>query len=189
MTDKNDRRSQRTRQLLGEALIELMMEKGYRTITVSDVIERANVGRSTFYAHYRDKDDLLIREFDRVIDVLGRDISHAAPQENLFFPSLALFRHVREQYELYKALVWGAGVDLLFKHVQKSLTNRIEQGLQGSGKKFNVPIPILANFVAGSYLTLIKWWLENKMVYSPEQMDEIFRSLTLRGLEGREIKS
>ena len=61
MTDKNDRRSQRTRHLLGEALIELMREKGYSAITVSDVIERANVGRSTFYAHYRDKDDLLVR--------------------------------------------------------------------------------------------------------------------------------
>ena len=188
MSDKNDRCSQRTRHLLGEALIELMMEKAYNAITVSDVIERANVGRSTFYTHYRDKDDLLVREFDRVIDVLGRDISHEAHEEDPFFQSLALFRHVQEQYELYKALVWGSGADLLFKHVQKSLSKRIEQGLQGSGKKFNVPIPILANFVAGSYLTLIKWWLENKMVYSPEQMDEIFQKLTMPGIEEAGIK-
>jgi AcrR family transcriptional regulator len=183
MSDKQDRRSQRTRHLLSEALVELIREKGYNSITVSDIIDRANVGRSTFYAHYRDKDDLLAGELDRVIDVLDRHIPHKLREENSLFPSLGLFRHVREQYELYKALVWSSGVDLLFKHVQKSLSQRIEQSLQGSGKDFDIPVPIVANFVAGSFLTLLKWWLDNKMIYSPEQMDEIFQKLTLPGIE------
>ncbi len=88
-----------------------------------------------------------------------------------FFPSLGLFRHVGEEYELYKALVWTPGIDLLIKHLQTSLSHRIEQGLQKSAKEFDVPLPILANFIAGSFLTLLKWWLENKMIYSPEEMD------------------
>ena len=184
MSEKQDRRSQRTRHLLSEALVELIREKGYNSITVSDIIGRANVGRSTFYAHYRDKDDLLIGELDRVIDVLDQHIPHESREENSFFPSLGLLRHVGEEYELYKALVWSSGVDLLFKHVQKSLSQRIEQSLQGSGKEFDVPIVVLANFVAGSFLTLLKWWLDNKMIYSPEQMDEIFQKLTLPGIEG-----
>jgi AcrR family transcriptional regulator len=188
MSDKQDRRRQRTRHLLSEALVELIREKGYNTITVSDIIHRANVGRSTFYTHYRDKDDLLAGELDRVIDVLGRHIPHESREENLFFPSLGLFRHVGEEYELYEALVWSSGVDLLFKHVQKSLSQRIEQGLQDSRREFEVPGPILANFVAGSFLTLLKWWLETKMIYSPEQMDEIFRKLTLPGIEQASFK-
>jgi len=188
MSDKQDRRRQRTRHLLSEALVELIREKGYNTITVSDIIDRANVGRSTFYTHYRDKDDLLAGELDRVIDVLGRHIPHESCEEKLFFPSLGLFRHVGEEYELYKALVWSSGVDLLFKHVQKSLSQRVEQGLQDSGREFEVPGPILANFVAGSFLTLLKWWLETKMIYSPEQMDEIFRKLTLPGIEQARFK-
>jgi AcrR family transcriptional regulator len=189
VSDKQDRRSQRTRRLLSEALIELIREKGYNTITVSDIIDRANVGRSTFYGHYRDKDDLLVGELDRLIDVLDRHIPDESREENLFFPSLGLFQHVGEEYELYKALVWGSGVDLLFKHVQKSLSQKIEQSLQGSGREFNVPIPILANFIAGSFLTLLRWWLENKMIYSPEQTDEIFKKLTVPGVEAQEIKS
>ncbi|HEX9837960.1 MAG TPA: TetR/AcrR family transcriptional regulator [Anaerolineales bacterium] len=189
MSDKQDRRSQRTRHLLSEALVDLIREKGYNTITVSDIIDRANVGRSTFYAHYRDKDDLLAGELDRVIDVLDRHIPHESREENLFFPSLGLFQHVGEEYELYKALVWSSGVDLLFKHVQKSLSQRIEQSLQESGRKFDIPVQILANFVAGSFLTQLKWWLENKMIYSPEQMDEIFKKLTVPGVEAQEIKS
>jgi hypothetical protein len=90
---------------------------------------------------------------------------------------------VGEEYELYKALLWTPGLDLLIKHMQKSLSNRIKQGLEKSEKEFEVPIPILANFIAGSFLTLLQGWLENKMIYSPEQMDEIFRNLTLPGIE------
>ena len=184
MSDKQDRRSKRTRHLLSEALVELIREKGYNSITVSDIIDRANVGRSTFYAHYRDKDDLLAGELDRVIDVLDQHIPHESREENSLFPSLGLFHHVGEQYELYKALAWSSGVDLLFKHVHKSLIQRIEQSLQAGKKEFDVPIPILANFVAGSFLTILKWWLDNKMIYSPEQMDEIFQKLTMPGIEG-----
>jgi len=181
MSDKQDRRSQRTRHLLSAALVELIKEKDYNGITVSDIIERANVGRSTFYAHYRDKDDLFVGELDRVIELL----SHRIPdqKEMPFFPSLGLFHHVGEEYELYKSLLWGPGIDLLIKHLQKSLTKRIEQGLQESRKEFNVPIPILANFIGGSFLTLLQWWLENKMIYPPEEMNEIFKRLTLAGIE------
>lgn len=189
MIDKNDRRSQRTRHLLSAALVELIREKDYNTITVSDIIERANVGRSTFYTHYRDKDDLLVGELDRVMDVLSRGIPDESHDENLFFPSLGLFSHVGEQYELYKALVWGLGIDLLIKHMQKSLSLRIEDGLKKSGREFDVPLPILANFVAGSFLTLLKWWLENKMIYSAEQMDGIFKKLTMPGINAQERKS
>jgi AcrR family transcriptional regulator len=188
MREKNDRRSQRTRQLLSEALVELIMEKGYGALTVSDIIERANVGRSTFYAHYRDKDDLLVGELDRVVDVLSQHIPHDALTGNSLFPSLGLFRHVGEQHELYKALIWGSGADLLFKHEQKSLSEKIQQSLKESTKEFNIPLPILANFIAGSFLTLLKWWLDNKMIHSPEQMDEIFRKLTLPGIEEASIK-
>jgi AcrR family transcriptional regulator len=181
MNEKNDRRSQRTRHLLGEALVALIREKGYNTITVSDIIERANVGRSTFYAHYRDKDALFVGELDRVIEILSHRIPNQ--EESPFFPSLGLFRHVGEEYELYKALLWGSGIDLLIKHLQKSLSNRIEQGLQKSEREFDIPHPVLASFIAGSFLTLLKWWLENKMIYPPEEMDRMFQSLTMAGIE------
>ena len=181
MNDKADRRSQRTRRLLSEALVELIREKDYGAITVSDIIQRANVGRSTFYTHYRDKDDLFVDEMDRVIEVLSQHVP--GQNEMPYFPSLGLFRHVGEEYELYKSLVWTPGIDLLIKHLQKSLSQRVEQGLQNSGRDFDVPLPILASFITGSFLTLLKWWLENKRMYSPEQMDEIFKKVTLSGIK------
>jgi AcrR family transcriptional regulator len=186
MSDKQDRRSQRTRHLLSTAFVELLREKGYGAITVSDIIERANIGRSTFYSHYRDKDDLFVNELDRVIEVLSQPIP--AQEEIPFFPSLRLFRHIGQEYELYKALVWTPGIDLLIKHLQNSLSQRIEQGFQESKMEYKIPIPIMANFIAGSFLTLLKWWLENRMAYSPEQMDDIFKKLTLTGLEAQEVE-
>jgi AcrR family transcriptional regulator len=180
MNSKHDRRSQRTRHLLSAAFVQLLKEKGYSAITVSDIIERANIGRSTFYSHYRDKDDLFVNELDRVIELLNHQIPN---QEGIpFFPSLGLFQHVGEEYELYKALVWTPGIDLLIKHLHQSLSHRIEQGLQKDDRNFDTPLPILATFIAGSFLTLLKWWLENKMIYSPEEMDTIFRRLTTAGI-------
>jgi len=184
MSDKQDRRSQRTRHLLSAAMVELIREKDYNSITVNDIIERANVGRSTFYAHFHDKEALFVGELDRVIEILSHRISDQ--EEIPFFPSLGLFRHVGEEYRLYKALLWTSGIDLFIKHMQNSLSKRIEQGLQESRKDYAVPIPILANFIAGSFLTLLQWWLENKMIYSPEEMDKIFRRLTIAGIEKTE---
>lgn len=181
MSEKHDRRSQRTRQLLGDALVQLIREKDYGAITVSDIIERANVGRSTFYAHYQDKDSLFTDQLDRVIEILSH---HIPKQEEMpFFPSLGLFRHVGEEFELYKSLVWTSGIDLLTKHLQKALSQRVEQGLVKSGQEYGIPLPILASFITGSFLTLLKWWLENKRVHSPEQMDEMFRKLSLSGIQ------
>ena len=182
MNDKNDRRSQRTRQALGDALIELMMEKGYDAISVKEIIDHANVGRSTFYAHYADKDELLVSQLDRVVDMLNHHVPQENPNGNPFFPSLGLFQHIQEQWKLYKILAWGSGVDLLTRHLQKSLSEKIEQRLLASGRVFEVPVPMIANFLSGSFLSLIKWWLDNKMMYSPEQMDEIFRKLALPGI-------
>jgi AcrR family transcriptional regulator len=181
MSEKHDRRSLRTRQTLSEALVQLIQEKDYSAITVSDIIERANVGRSTFYAHYQGKDDLLLDQMDRVIEFLSQG---APAQEFPYFPSLGFLQHVGgDHYELYKALIWSPGMDLIVKHLQKSLSQRVEQGLQNSSREFDVPLPILANFITGSFLTLLKWWLENKRIHSPEQMDEIFRKMTLPGVK------
>src|SRR5512138_551908 len=102
-----DRRALRTRQALSQALIALIQEKRYEAITVKDICDRANVGRSTFYAHYQDKDDLLASNFRQVMQSLD---SRVEWQEGRFsFRVTPLFRHVQEHHYLYKALVWGGG--------------------------------------------------------------------------------
>ena len=125
-------------------------------------------------------------ELDRVVELLSHRISN---QDELpFFPSLGLLQHVGEEYELYKALIWTPGIDLMMKNMQASLSQRIEQGLQKSGTMLKIPRPVLASFIAGSFVTLLKWWLENKRIYSPEEMDGMFKRLILTGIEGLQAK-
>jgi len=182
MNNKNDRRSQRTRQALGDALVALMMDKGYDAISIKEIIERANVGRSTFYSHFVDKDELFVSLMDRVVNMLSQHVPQESSGGNPYFPSLGLFQHIQEQWKLYKILAWGSGIDVLTRHLQKSLSEKIEQRLSADGQTYELPVPIIANFLSGSFLSLVKWWLDNKLIYSAEQMNEMFLRLTLPGL-------
>lgn len=183
---KADRRSQRTRQLLNAALIGLMAEKPYDQITVQDIIDRANVGRSTFYAHYVDKEDLLVSDFTRVLDALLHHMEQNVQGERPTAISLALFfEHVQAHHHLYKALVRGGGIDILLKKGHTHMRRKIEQQLQGhipAGHTPAAPLPLVADYVAGAILTMITWWLDNDMPNTPEQMDAMFQRLVLRGV-------
>lgn len=182
MNDKNDRRSQRTRQALGDAFVELLMEKGYDALSVKDIIERANVGRSTFYSHYADKDELFVGQLDHLMELLSQHLPQAHAEENPLFPSLGLFQHIKQQQKLYRILTWGSGVDVLTRHLQKTMTEKIEQRLAADGKTYAAPFPVIAAFLAGSFLSLVRWWLDNKVSYSPEEMDGMYRKLALAGV-------
>lgn len=180
---KNDRRSLRTRQALGDALVELMMQKGYDDISIKDIIDHANVGRSTFYAHFMDKDELFSSQLDRLMDLLNQHIPQKLSSGNPFFPSLGLFQHIKQQSKLYKMLAWGSGIDVLTRYLQKLLSKKIQQDLVAGGQTFAIPPAVIGDFLTGSFLSLIKWWLDtNKMTYSPEQMDEMFCKLALPGI-------
>jgi AcrR family transcriptional regulator len=183
---KTDRRSQRTRQLLSMALVELMLQKRYDEITVQDIIDRANVGRSTFYAHYLDKDDLLVSDFTRVLDMLSDHMHQQEAGGQPAPPSLAFFfEHVQAHQHLYKALVRGGGIDLLYKKGHERLRQNIEQHLGEyvpQGETPAVPLALMADYLAGTILHLLKWWLDHETPYTPAQMDALFQQLVLPGV-------
>jgi AcrR family transcriptional regulator len=182
---KHDRRSERTRRLLGEALVSLMLESRYADLTVQDILDRANIGRSTFYAHYWDKDDLLSSEMERVLEVLGHQVEKESSDAMLLIPSLGLFRHIQEQYRLCRALMRGQGIDLVMRTIRARLSERVEQELR---RVLPAPInpttvTVTAQAVVGTFLALLQWWLEMEMPLRPEEMDAYFRQLVLPGVQ------
>ena len=184
---KADRRSQRTRQMLSAALVDLMLQKRYVEITVQDIIDRANVGRSTFYAHYLDKDDLLVSDFTRVLDALSEHVRQQEPIDQRTPQLLALFfEQVGAHHHLYKALVRGGGIDLLYRKGHERLRRNIQQHLEELlpvGQTPAVPLPLVADYMAGVILTMLKWWLDHEMPYTPAQMDALFQQLVLPGVQ------
>lgn len=183
MQDKTDRRSQRTQQAIDDAFIELLTEKGYDALSIKDIIDRANVGRSTFYAHYKDKEGLFVSQMERLVKVLSQHAPEEVSEENPYFPSLGLFRHVLEQKKLYKLLSWDSGINRINIYLHKSLSEQIEQNLVSSGRTFEVPIPVIANYLAGSFLSMLRWWLDGKMAYTLEQINEMYCKLAVKGID------
>lgn len=183
-TKSADRRTQRTDKLLREALVALLSEKRYDAITVQDILDRANVGRSTFYAHYYDKDDLLESNIEWLIDAFTQPLDAARSGRVHTFPSVEFFRHVQSQYALYEALERGKASAKLFRKAQSYLSAMLQSHLEIVARnKTEIPIPFLANYFAGSFLTTLWWWLENKMPYPPEQMEAMFSALAMPGIE------
>jgi len=191
MKDKAvDRRVQRTRQLLNDALILLIAEKGYESITVQNIIDRANLGRSTFYAHYRDKEDLLRGSMDELVHSIVWYVEKA-PKDKKQNQSLRilstepLFHHIHEQYQLYKAMVGGRGIDVIIKSIRTHLSSHIQEQIEVlllEGQPSSIPPNIISSYLAGTLLTMLTWWLDNKMPHSPERMDEMYQELTMPGV-------
>lgn len=181
---KDDRRINRTKQSLREALIELILEKHYDLITVQDVIDRANVGRSTFYAHFRDKEDLLMGDWQRFLDALVQHFNWENVEEGRFAPVREFFYHLKDFHHFYRALVKSQKVERLFKvgleYLNKLIDNKMTSLLSDKPAPA-VPIPVLSNYLANEIFNLLKWWLDQNMPYPPEQMDEIFHKLVMPG--------
>jgi len=159
-----------------------MLEKRYDQITVQEIVDRADVGRSTFYANFRDKEAVLVGEFEQVLDLVHRQQGSTGTGGAVLLPSLALFRHVRDQDALYRALVRGHGVETLYVAGHRYLSTRVEQRLAMlacGDTNPSLPLPLLAAHLASTFFSLLRWWVDGGMVQSPEQMDRYFQQLTV----------
>lgn len=160
MTRQPDRRIDRTRRACFDAIIALTLEKGYEKISVKDICAHANIGRTTFYTHFLDKDDLLqqcIQQFTAGLDLLLAQND----QQNTPLPILALVSHAREHRTLFLAFTnRGALLDVFQIELAKFVA-----------RQFSVPNPfkqVRTGFVVGGTITVIRWWLENNFPITTE---------------------
>jgi AcrR family transcriptional regulator len=183
---KADRRSQRTYRLVSSALAELMLERPYDEILVQDILDQAGVGRTTFYAHYFDKADVLSTMIERMLETFTEQIAHSEARQKLV-PTLELLEHIyeRHQHQQLQAIMRGHAGDQLWEALQLALCRAIEPALAtlgGDHSSASIPLPVVAQYLAGAYLTLLKWWIAADMPYPPHQMESIFEQLALPGL-------
>jgi AcrR family transcriptional regulator len=184
--EKNDRRSLRTRATLFKALSDLMTERRYEDITVQDIIDRANVGRSTFYDHFVDKEALAEAMFVYHMDLLVEAMTPERFDAENFLPGPELFDHLRERSQMFKTMTSGRGMEFLMRKGQQYWSERMAERLQSMlppGQTPKVPIPVLAHFISGVFVNMLKWWMDTKMAYSSEQMIETIKILVLPGVQ------
>jgi AcrR family transcriptional regulator len=182
---RQDRRVGKTRKALKEALTDLILEEGYEGVSVQDVIDRADVGRSTFYAHYIDKDDLLMAILAD-LEVPGPDSSSWSADDPAFDWTLELFRHFGSGKRLFRAVASGQSGAL----ARRETTERLEtlaraelSRLKAARKLDSFRLELLVRFLVGTFIGFMDWWMreENEQL-PPEQVDHAFRSLVLPGV-------
>lgn len=159
-------------------MVNLVTEKRFDDITVQNLIDRADIGRSTFYTHFRDKEDLFQKNWEGFLDFCVDQIDWTLVGKGSFFPVLFLFDHLQEVQPFYHGLVRSRKSEALFRTGTEYLSQKIGDGLKANLKYHpSIPIPILANYLATELFALLKWWLDERMPYPPERMDQIFHEL------------
>lgn len=184
------RQIQKSRRLLHEALVSLIREKKYENITVQQILDRANVGRSTFYLHFRDKDELLSMGFDymgellREIQAMHRTVSRK-PHENLIAFSLPMFMHMHEYREHSRAFTGAAAGALVSQRIQQMIRSVIEEELDKlpSTNHRKIPRDLFIDHLASTFMFVTMWWLNSANPVSPETANDIYRALVLPSIE------
>lgn len=182
---KVDGRARRTRDALGDALIELMHERPFRSITVQDVLDRAGVGRSTFYTHYRDKDDLFLSDVEDFWEMISSMIERSDEESNRVAPVQELFSHIAEVKVFREALVASGKVHDVMELGQGQFARAIERRLTklnaARGDK-PAQFAALAHALSGALFALLGWWIDHGMPVSAAEMDKTFHRLVWTGV-------
>lgn len=166
---------QRTHRTLHGALLELILERGWDGVSVQDICARADVGRSTFYVHFADKEELLLSGLDHLRATLRAHIA-TEEREPLGF-TLALVEHVREFEPLFKALLGKRTAHAAHRAFMDVLTEILQEDLAA----FAPAGPLrdaTVRYVAGAFWELLRWWLDQRSPPSAAEVDAIFRRLT-----------
>ena len=183
----SDRRVQKTRKLLHEALMALLHEKRYDDIVVKEILDRANVGRSTFYTHFRDKDDLLVSGMLGMLRSMrtARMPPSTSGAEQLVWFSLPIFEHIERERRTGRLWIGSRGRAILHEHLRKVLVELIS-GHTKSGvparRNTRVPADLLVQHVASTFVLVLNWWVERRSTLTPTQVDALFRALILPSL-------
>lgn len=179
---KEDRRVVRTRQLLRDSLMSLILERGYDNVTIQDITDRANLGRATFYLHYRDKDELLFKSLEAIYDDVVKSTDPFLGAHSTT-PGLATFQHASAHKDLYRVMLGSQAAGAITRRIRDYMIGVAKQRIatQFPGT-LSVPVEIVAQHVVGSLLALITWWIENDMPYSAEYMANTFQQLNLQAL-------
>ncbi|NEY33456.1 TetR family transcriptional regulator [Streptomyces sp. PRKS01-65] len=184
-----DRRTRRSRRALGTALVELVLERGFTALTVEDIIERADVARATFYAHFRDKEDLFARVTTDLLAELGERLAPAVADSAVGFtgkPVLEMLRHAREERDLYRIVLRGEGdgkplrmfVDACARATAEEFRARAER----NAVQPRIDSELLARVWVGEQVAVLRWWVEQETPTLPaEEVVRMLLDLAMRG--------
>ena len=181
-----DRRQQKTRAAVFAAFSSLLAEKSYSRITVQEIIDTANIGRTTFYAHFETKDDLLKALCELLFDHIISSATDCTHTHGLYSDKNApesvfchLLQHLQEDENNILELLSCESSELFLRYFKDSLNELIKRQFVGRDREKNANIPedFLVNHISGSFVEMVLWWIRGRMKQTPEELDRYFRAV------------
>lgn len=183
-----DPRVRRTRRLFREALVSLMMEKDFASISIRDLTERAEVAYITFFRHYESLDQLLMEVLEEGLGELLTRIETLAKQSDasdLETEGRLIFEYIGQKADLFRILFKSQSVTRIRKKVVRNITAIFQKSCLPLAQAGNpTATAMLSNHIATSLLALIEWWLDNKMNPAATQMGRVYKRLIIDSTVG-----
>lgn len=184
---KSDVRSARTQRALGGALVELMLSHDFDAITVQDVLDRADIGRSTFYSHFRSKEDLLLSDAERFLGGLEEHFNRVAVGTARVAPIAELFAHVDDYEKFVRALDRSGHQNVVYElmvgHLARVIVGRLRM-LAEEPDALPLPLDVTARVCAAMALEMMRWFLDHRTRATPQELDARFHEMVWRGVPG-----
>ena len=178
--EKTDRRIQRTRELLRKALMELIDEKGYDAVTIQDITERANLGRTTFYLHYQSKEDLFLDHHEdfailmQINPVNREQLLSGEPQPKF----VDFLQQIDDNRELYYRIVDARDAEFILRGIRTQLRENLEATLK---EIFDcepiLPLDVVTQYIVSAQLSTIQWWVTERNDHSPYEIAKAIHHL------------
>ena len=181
-----DRRQQKTRAAIFSAFTVLLAEKSYNKITVQDIIDTANVGRTTFYAHFETKDDLLKELCEELFGHIISSAMDCTHTHGLYSDGSApesvfchLLQHLQENDKNIIGLLSCESSEIFLRYFKDSLNGLVQSQFVNQNRKRNTDIPqdFLINHISGSFVEMVLWWIKGRMKQTPGELDRYFRAV------------
>jgi AcrR family transcriptional regulator len=197
---KPDRRVRETREALGDALVKLMHETPFEEITVQHILDGAGVGRSTFYTHFSDKNDLFLSDVEEFFGMMASALSQNRDKSRRLAPVREMFEHAAAWRPFLKAMAEAGKIQDVMEIGRECFARGIERRMEEMGAKVRASRSepregqldrgrsglrsdtAISQMLAGSLMALLSWWLHGGRERTAAEMDDLFHELALGGI-------
>jgi AcrR family transcriptional regulator len=183
-----DARVRRTQRRLREAIVALIHEKSYPTIVVNEILERADVGRSAFYAHFPNQDALLASGIEQMLHATPpRTLPSSAGRfSNVLRFSFPVFEYVGQCRHAAEAKMGSRGWRIVHKHLHRVLVEHVRDEVSPAfaDERASVPADLATEYIVTTFILVLNWWVESKSPLSAREADDVFLGLVVPALTG-----
>ena len=186
-----ERRRKKTRQAILSAFQELLAQKRYENITVQDIVETADVGRSTFYTHFETKDmllramceDMFVHVLENVTDEGSHDFSH--DRDNPAMIVSHMLYHMQDQQKSIRGLLTCESRDIFLQYFREKLRETLAARGHELLRSHTLPDDFLINHITGSFVLMVEWWMRGGCMLTPEEMTRMYAAVITPVFEDR----